>query len=370
MAITSIGTASTELARKIVWHEKLFRDILMQGFFAPKLGMSYVNALAQGVPYQPSPNDVLYTVEDLNGLPAKDKGGKGDEVRFTILTRLAASDYPGVTTGQTLEGKEVQIGHYNYYQRLSQYRQAFSAGTPIDWARAAFPIPQASRDACSNWAWEKIDNLCFDALDTTTYSSIFYKTSDTGPTVLRTATAATASGALTAADSLLTPQLIDFVATNLKTGGARSRYPVRPIVIDGKGYFFWLVHPDAMFDISNDSTMQQAHREAMERGKTNPLFTGASLIWKGNVIFEHERCATSTTGGSGGDVAWCTNYVLGAQALCFGWGQRPQVIEYTRDAGNELYHAINMICTVSKPNFNSVDYGSALVYTSRTNTNV
>jgi N4-gp56 family major capsid protein len=342
----------------------------MQGFFAPKLGMNYVDSLVKGAEYSPSPNDVLYVVEDLNGLPAKDKAGKGDKVTFTLNPRISAVDYPGVTQGQTLEGKEIQLSEFNFYQTLNRYRQGFSAGTPLDWQRAAWPIPKASYDAALNWGTEKVDKLCFDALDLATYSAIFYKTSDTGPTVGLTSTAATAKTALTAADSKLTPEFINFVSTNIKTGGERSRFPVRPIMIDGKYYFFWLVHPDVMFDFSNDSTMQQAHREAMERGKTNPLFQGASLIWKGNVIFEHEWCTSGTDAGAGGDVAWATCYILGAQALCWGWGMRPDIKEYTRDAGEELYHRVAMTATVAKPNFNSKVYGSALAYVSRTNTNV
>jgi len=365
MALTSISTSDS--ARKMVWEETLFRDIIMQGFFGPKLGANYVDSLVKGVEYEASPNDILYVNEKLDGISAT-KANKGDKIMFTLLNRLSAVDYPGVTTGQTLEGKEVAISHYNFYLELQQYRNAFSAGTPIDWSRAAFQVPKASRDAALNWASEKIDLLCFNALDVTTYSEVFYKTSDTGPTVSCEA-AATAKAALSASASKLTPQFIDFVATNLKTGGARERWPLRPVKIDGKSYYIWLVHPDAMFDFSNDSTMQQAHREAMERGKTNPLFSGSTLVWKNNIIFEHELCTTGTDGG-GASVAWATCYILGAQALCWGWGKRPSITEYTKDAGNELYHAIDMIATVGKPNFNSITYGSALAYVSRTNTAV
>jgi hypothetical protein len=367
MAITSISHSDS--ATKQVWEETLFRDIIMQGFFGPKLGANYVNSLVEGYKYEASPNDILYVIEKLNGLPARDKAGKGDQITFTLLNRLGAVDYPGVTTGQTLEGKEIAISHYNFDTALEQYRNAFSAGTPIDWTRAAFPIPKASRDSALNWAAEKIDLLCFDAMDVTTYSEVFYKTSDTGPAV-KCEAAATAKAAITAADSKLTPQFIDFVATNLRTGGGRERWPVRPIKIDGKSYYLWLVSPDAMFDFSNDSTMQQAHREAMERGKTNPLFAGSTLVWKNNIIFEHELVTMGTDAGAGSDVAWATCYVMGAQALCWGWGKRPEIVEYTKDAGNELYHAIDMIATVKKPYFNSITYGSALAYVSRTNTAV
>jgi N4-gp56 family major capsid protein len=366
MALTSVSYSQGDTKKQ--WEELLFRDIIMQGFFGPKLGANYVDSLVKGYEYTSAPNDVLYVNEKLNGLPARDKAGKGDEVQFTLLTRLSISDYPGVTTGQTLEGKEVALSHYNFNLRLQQYRNAFSAGTPMDWTRAEFPVPKASRDAALNWSSEKIDDLCFTALDTTTYSEVFYKTSDTGPAVSCEA-AATAKAALSATNSKLTPQFIDFVATNLKTGGARERYPVRPIKIDGKSYYVWLIHPDAMFDFSNDATMQQAHREAMERGKTNPLFSGSTLVWRNNIIFEHELCNTGTDGG-GASVAWATCYILGAQALCWAWGKRPSMIEYTKDAGNELYHAIDMICAVGKPYFNSITYGSALAYVARTNTAV
>jgi N4-gp56 family major capsid protein len=108
-------------------------------------------------------------------------------------------------------------------------------------------------------------------------------------------------------------------------------------------------------------------REAEIRGKENPLFTGAVAIWDGMIVHAHENCAIATDSGSGSNVPWVKSVVLGAQALCWAWGKRPEVTEETFDYGNEQGYAIGMIAGVKKSVFNSVDYGSLGVYLSRTN---
>ncbi len=120
-----------------------------------------------------------------------------------------------------------------------------------------------------------------------------------------------------------------------------------------------------MHDLRIDSTFQNFLRDAEKRGPENPLFTGSAAIVNGVVIHEHEKMPIATNGG-GSSLAWASCVLMGAQALCWGWGKRPEVVMRDFDYGNEHGYAWGMIAEGGKPQFNSEDYGSLGVYVART----
>lgn len=291
---------------------------------------------------------------------------KGDKITFGLRMRLTGA---GVTSGQILEGNEERLVTHSNSVTLEQYRHAVRDDGALSRQRTMFSISDEARNAIKDWMSEKVDQLAFDALGvgagaTVDPSKIFYKTGTS--TFLATGTAATAKSALHATDSKLTLNFISFIKAFAKTGGNRTYVPLRPVKVEGKEYYIMLVHPDALFDLKATSEWQQAQREAQERGKSNPLFTGAAGVFDGTIIHEHENCAIATDGG-GGTVAWTKAVFLGAQALVWAWGQRPEVIQETFDYKNEEGYGISMIAGVAKSKFNSLDYGSLGVYLSRTN---
>jgi N4-gp56 family major capsid protein len=218
-----------------------------------------------------------------------------------------------------------------------------------------FSIDEESRSALQGWGSEKIDQLAFDAI-TASPTKIFY------------GGAATGTGDITATD-LITPALISKVRVWSKVGGGRAQTPLRPVRVDGKTYFVMLVHPDVAYDLKQDSTYTQANREARERGKSNPLFTGALGVWDGVVIHEHENVPIVTNWGSGTDVNGAKCVFMGAQSLVWAWGKKPSVVAKNFDYENEHGYAWGMICGTNKPKFNSLDYGSVGVYVARTQIN-
>jgi N4-gp56 family major capsid protein len=344
MAKTQFAT-SNDLTRK-AWNEKLFRDSVKESYFSK---------------FQGSGSDsVVQVKEELT----KDKG---DRITFGLRMRLTGA---GVTSGQILEGNEERLVTYSNNVTLEQYRHAVRDDGAMSRQRAMFSISDEARAAIKDWMSERIDQLQFDAIGvgagvTTEPSQIFYRTG--ASTFLATGTAATARSALVAGSSTLTLNFISFIKAFAKTGGDRRYVPLRPVKVDGKEYFIMLVHPDAMFDLKASTEWQAAQRDAAERGKNNPLFLGAAGVWDGVVIHEHENCAIRTDGGAGSNVPWTRGVFMGAQALCWAWGQRPEVIQETFDYQNEEGYGVNMIAGVAKSRFNSLDYGSLGVFLSRTN---
>lgn len=361
MAKTAIET--TDALRKEMWEETLFRDTLVESYFMGRFAGYSVQNLLKGMPFDSSPNDIMHIKTSLES-KGKTKTRNGDKITFGLIPRISPTTHPGVTSGQTLKGKEIALAWYEFSMELERYRQAVSAGTPIDWSRAAFAMPAEARAALMNWGIEKLDLLCVDALDTTTYSKVFYKTS---AGVLATDTWATAKSAITtAADSKLTPAMVSFIAAWAKTGGGRGQIPLRPIYIGGKPYFVLVAHPDILYDWKQDSTVMQAWREAQARGNDNPIFRGASYIWDNVVIHEYENITIGTDAGAGA-VPYAKCHFMGAQSLAWAWGERPSIVEDDDDYEEELYYAWRMTAKAGKPVFNSDDYGSLMLCLARTN---
>ncbi len=363
MAKTSIATS--DALRKQYWEEVLYRDTLVEMYFVSRFAGEAYSNLEKGMPFESTPNDIIHIKTNLE-MKGKTKTVNGDKITFGLIPRIDPKTHGGTVSGQTLKGKEITLSWYDYSLTLERYRQAVSAGTTMDWHRAAFDMPLESRTALKNWGIEKMDLLCFEALDATTGMSYFYKTSSG---ISRTTTAATAKSAITVqADSILTPQMLSFMKAWAITGGARAsgQIPLRPIMIGGRPFFVILVHPDVLYDFKQDSTWFQAAREAEVRGKENPIFRGASYIWDGMVIHEHENLTIGTDAG-GGAIPYCLGYMLGAQALCWAWGERPTIVEDTEDYEENLYYAWRMTTSVGRPVFNSKAYGSVGMYLSRTN---
>jgi N4-gp56 family major capsid protein len=358
---------TSDALRKQAWEEDLFRDTAVNSYFLSKFASEATTGFVEkGEPYESVPNNVMHVRTDM-GAKGRTKTRNGDKMTFGLVPRLDPQTNQGVTSGQTLKGKEVALTQYNYDLELERYRQAVSAGGVMDWSRASFDMPKESRNALQTWGAEKMDLLCFQALEDSP-TEIFYKTSDTGPAVSKTATLATAKAALSADDSKVTPAFLHLLKTWCRTGGARagSKIPPRPIMVDGKPYYIFLTHPDVEFDFGNDSTNMQAQREAEVRGKDNPLFSGATAVWKGMIIHTHEFVTTGTDGG-GASVPWAYGHVLGAQSLCVGFGERPSIVEETEDYEEDLFYAWRMTMKVDTPEFNSKRYGSISTIVSRTN---
>lgn len=326
MAKTSVLTGNA-LTKKL-YDERLFRDTLKETYFARFFGET---------------SKALVHVK--NALTKS----KGDRITFGIRMRLAGAP---ILSGGVVEGNEEKLTTHDYSISLERYRFGVRDAGELDRQRAMYNLDAESRDGLMGRGAEHIDELCFTAIQASP-TKIFY-----GGDASSTAT-------IEAAD-LLTPELISKVRVWAKTGGNRSQTPLRPIMVDGKMYYVLLVHPDVMFDLKQDSTFAQARREALERGKSNPIFQGSAGVWDGVVVHEHENIDLATTWGSGSNLAGATCTFMGAQSLVWAWGKRPVVVPATFDYGEEHGYAWGITARVGKPVFNSLDYGSIGVYVART----
>jgi hypothetical protein len=105
-------------------------------------------------------------------------------------------------------------------------------------------------------------------------------------------------------------------------------------------------------DFKDHATITQANRDAMERGRDNPLFTGGDLLWDGIIVKELEDIAVlSGVGASSANVA--PVYLTGAQAVGVGWAKRTKSVTEVFDYGDKFGVAIEEIRGIAKLTFGS-----------------
>jgi len=333
MAKTAFLTTDA-LTRKI-WlanNEQLFRDAMKESYFFPKFASD-------------SKNSIVYVKNELTK-------EKGDNITFGIRMRLLGT---GVTSGTALEGKEESLTTFNYNVSLEEFAHAVRDAGPLDRQRSPFDVDMESIDALRDWMSEKIDLELFNALQATGNepTTVFYNNNGV-PT--KSTSFSTVKADLNATQDLIVPSVISAMKTWALTGGNRTQTPLRPIMVNGRPHYVLLCHPDVIYDLKQDSTYNQAYREAGIRGDENPIFSGAVGIWDGVVVHEHENVQIGTDAGAG-SVPFAHNHFFGAQALCWAWGQRTELVAEEFDYEREHGFAISMISSSGKPKFNSKDYG-------------
>lgn len=325
MAKTQVTTGNA-LTQKL-WDEKMFRDTKKESYFDRFMGNG--------------PNNIVHVKTAL-------ESKKGDRITFGIRMRLSGA---GVDEGETLEGNEEALNTFDHTITLTQKRHGVRDAGELDRQRPIYDMDGEARQALTDWGSEFMDQAMFTAIETSP-TKVFYGGD------------ATTTGSLAATD-LITPALISKIRVWALTGGNRSQTPLRPVKIKGKAYFVLLVHPDVAYDLKQDATFAQARREALDRGKDNPIFTGAIGVWDGVVVHEHENVALTTTWGAGA-VAGAKCSFMGAQSLLWAWGKRPKVVAKEFDYGNEHGYGWSIMYQTNKPVFNSLDYGSIAMYVART----
>ena len=342
MAKTSF-TTSDALTKKH-WEEKLYRDAVKESFFSRFMGDSS---------------------ESLVHVKSQLTKDKGDKITFGIRYRAIGT---GVTSGTTLEGNEESLRTSSDSVTLEQHRHAIRDDGAMSRQRAEFDIREESKNALKDWGSEKTDQLAFDAI-LSSPTKIAYRDGTAAGVFATSASAATAKAALSATYKM-NAAFLSALKTGAKTGFNRTQVPLRPLKIKGKEYFVLLVHPDVIYDLKQDSILQNAWMQAQERGEDNPLFRDADVMWDGVIVYGHENIPIAADGG-GASVKWSKGVLMGKQSLIWAWGQRGKVVQETFDYENEEGYAWSIIAATKKPVFtepggSAADYGSIGVYTSRT----
>ena len=283
---------------------------------------------------------------------------KGGIIYFGLRPRLRQGFLP---VGSNIEGNESALTVYSSSVEIERWAFAIRDDGSMTRQLAGFNLSEESMQSLGQQGAENIDLKMFEALDKTNTKVLYW---DSTGAFKSTATLATATTAITASNKLTAEKIIQ-----MKTFAMAQRsdtYPLRPIKQNGEDWLVLLTHPDNLADLEQDSTFKNARMYALERGKSNPLFTGAWAAYSGVIIYAHQNIAVASTGGSGGDVYYTRSHLLGQQALTMAYAKLPFISDKDFDYGEEQGYAFITLAGVKKAQFNSVDYGSVDIITAAT----
>lgn len=272
--------------------------------------------------------------------------GGASIVNIPLMARLKGR---GVQDNEVLEGNEEDLANFNDQVRTVWIRNGVVVPKSTSY-RTEMDLLGAARDGLKNWAAENMrDSIIANlgsiiipgATDTNgmagTDTAVTYAASTAGQRnaylvantdriLMGIAKANTSSGvwATSLANVDSTNDKLSTSMISLAKRMARTADPhIRPFrTEDGREYFV-LFTPSLPFrDLQNDTAMQQANRDARERGIDNPIFQDGDLIWNGVIIREiPELPVIAGAGASSIDVA--RSYLCGQSAIAIAWEQQP-----------------------------------------------
>jgi N4-gp56 family major capsid protein len=329
MAATDVLT--TDALTQKLQSEKAFREIKKHSFF---MGMS---STAGG--------NVVKVKEDF-------MRSKGDKVTMPLINRLKNKH---IGESGTVYNNEEKLTWYDYSMTLEEFNIPISWKTKLAAQRVAWNLPSECRLALDKRAGEIIDEELFEKLEAS-------------PTKVLYPGAATSTATLTTSTKMDAATL--FKAKVGALGGFnRTQAPMTPIGGKGKNNLLFVCGLDMWYDLARDPEIVQAQEQALPRSDSHILFNDGDLYWRGITIKAHENINLYTTGGAGGNVAYSYGYLMGEDALCWAWGQKPETVTEEKDYGREIGVNVNFLGVAGKPVFNSKDYGVVAIAASRTQIN-
>lgn len=319
-------------------------------------------------------------------------------INIPLVTRLKGA---GVTGSSTLDGNEEVISNYAMNLIPTYYRNAVRL-TKEEKDKPAFDLLKASRSLLMDWSKELVKSHVIQAMgqavigndSVANYGVATGAELDTWNTnnadrilygsLKSNLIAGNHTGSLATIDTA--NDKISAGVVSLAKRMAKTADPhIRPIKTNNDEEWYVIFCDSFAFrDLKNDSTINQANREAWTRGSDNPIFTDGDLIYDGIIIKEIPEISelidgsTGTNGVWGGaatadglNVAGATasrvgvSFLCGQQAIAFGLGQRPDiVVDQLKDYSFQPGVAVELKQQIRKANFNNKQHGMVTIFTS------
>jgi hypothetical protein len=319
MAITYTASA----ARVQAWDDDFWTEYVRESRWKPYMGTSE--------------NSIIQVKERGSGL-----WRRGDRFTYNFVGQLTNS---GVTGSNMMEGNEEALDQKAFLLSVDKIRNAVLI-PEVEEIKNAIDLRDAGRTTLKTWiskdlrdkltlAAGNINGVAFasateaqrDAwldynFDRALFGAAVSNTDSTGGTV-----AYDFSDSLATIDN--TADKLTPAAVSLMKRIAQSANPIiTPVRTKGdEEWYVLLVNRLAMRDLKEHATMTQANRDARERGKDNPIFTGAELLWDGVIIREFPEIPLTTNG----TIQVGPVYLMGAQALAMAWARRSRTVTKTFD---------------------------------------
>jgi N4-gp56 family major capsid protein len=299
------------------WDSKFFMEYVRENRFKRYMGTDE--------------NAIIQLKDDLTKAP-------GDKITFAAVNKLAGA---GQTGNATLEGNEEELDSRSMAVTVAPLRHAVAV-TNWDEQKSAIDLRNAGKMALKLWAMEKMKTGIISALGS--INGVAYASAsevqkdawlvDNADRVLFGKTKSNASsndhstslGNIDNTDDKLTSAAVSLMKRIAQTASPAIR-PIR--LNEDEEWYVLFANSLAFRDLSADTAIQTANRDARTRGMDNPLFTGGSLMWDGVIIREIPEIAYV----SNGSIQVGPNYLCGAQAVGVGFAQRTKTTTQVSDYG-------------------------------------
>lgn len=365
MADTTISTAN----REEQWDNDAFLEYVRDNEMSAYMGTDE--------------NAAIQIDERLGTLP-------GDGVTFSLIGRFKNNN---VGTG-VLEGQEEDIDNNGHKVDLTVVRNAFTINNFED-QLTGIDIRNKGRTQMKNWAMDLMRNDILEAFHSrnnvnygvTAAAAHDTWNSDNLDRLIYIGTTAagnhgTQLATLTAGTDTLDASTVSLARRKARVGDPR----IKPIRVNGQEeWFVMFCDPYAFRDLKDDTTIQNAQKDALARGMNNPLFRAGDIIYDGVICREVPEIANfidDATGSwgagsasddlSGAGAAGAragVSFLCGAQSVGIGWGKRLTTTTDTREYGfvkgfgvEEFRGVEKLLFQTPSANTNKTDHGIVTVY--------
>ena len=273
--------------------------------------------------------------------------GKGETINHSMARQLTGD---GILDDNRQEDNEEAVEWFSDDVTLRQFRNAVRLAGKLSEKRTAFNQGELAKDLLRDWLAGFLDNRVFVTIATSPTRAIY------GGDATSTAT-------IESGDFLTLPLL-----TQAKTVARKATPQIRPPRVKEGEYYVFVMSPDVNYDLkTRDPGYNEAHKEAMQRGPTNPLFTGAEFIYDGVIGRVCTRVPLTTDWGSGSNLNGAENLFLGLRTGVLAIGRKPDMVIQAFDYENKIGFAIRIIAEIAKATFDGNDHGVIAVRTNRSN---
>jgi N4-gp56 family major capsid protein len=342
-----------------IWDDKFFVNYVRSNQFSRYMGLDE--------------NSIIHVKEELTKK-------KGDTMTWALVNDLTGA---GRTGNQTLKGYEEALGSRSFTATVDMIRHGVTVHG-WDEQKSVIDLRNAAKPQLKSWLTKKdradiltalgtINGVAFgsatqaqrDAWLDDNYDRILFGAAKSNTDSVGGTVAYDYSDSLAAIDNSADKLTKGVVALAKRMAKAASP-SIRPIEVDDGGEWYVLFAASNSFrDLKAD--LATTHADAMERGKSNPLFRDGDLVYDGVIIREIPEIAVV----SNGTIDCAPNYLCGAQALAWGWAARPSTRTDDDDYGEQHGVAIRAIRTVKKIQFgkgatdtdDTVDHGVFTLWT-------
>lgn len=192
----------------------------------------------------------------------------------------------GATGNVTLDASSEELKNIKQFIKVDRFQHAVPSKGSVVTQRKANDFKSNSKTALTNWGTRKFDKIGFHAMSADCTNIV----------------ACGHHGDLTTANitklDVLTTADVEEAKRRALLGMDAEGNPVPPLVpvkttqnenlgyYDEVEYFIMFVGTNSARNIKNDPNWAEARKDALERGKTNPIFSGALGFWDGVLLLD------------------------------------------------------------------------------------